>query len=613
MFRVEEYIRRNLHQCIVDPDENMIYTRRKLHFLGSSISVGESSNAGIRSSSDTAASSNTLTTAQIPKFPADGWGISLEKSPHFTRVEMDKHVARSGKNMGAGVHLSLPTGLAKAKTYLQDDYLHDIQTNYDQRYFFYRAKCFHSFKRNENPHNLDLALCIVSGDVMYANCGPSCAAGKSGFCNHILALMLKVCKYTLYNCVNVTELKDEVDQNSSTVCTSALQTWHKPRVEGISPYPVMEIAVLKTRLQDHKSCGIVCQLYEARKVNRKSKLQEFVSSVQSIDSNLGLIQTCDVSKIGEGELVETRFGESPAGSFGSYQLTFQESNFKVTCNIPVNSVRQLGTPFNTSANYPSLPLDDFNDDFVLNLPNDMGDMEKKIVDGLSVNLLKANQIEEETRAQHTCETWVQERKYRLTASKFGRIARRQRNHEKLCEDMLNAKPVKTKSTEHGIKYEPIALREYEKHMHKIGHPVKVEKSGFFVSPKIFFLGCSPDGKVVDSVSQDQFGLAEVKCPSSKFNVTPEEACSDPSFCLELVNGSPRLKRNHEYYDQIQGQMALTGAKWCDFVVYTSRGLNIERIPFDKERWSYVLAILHRTYFRYFLPAAAKKKYGSPAQ
>ena len=28
---------------------------------------------------------------------------------------------------------------------------------------------------------------------------PSCAAGKSGFCTHVLALMLKICKYTLYN------------------------------------------------------------------------------------------------------------------------------------------------------------------------------------------------------------------------------------------------------------------------------------------------------------------------------------------------------------------------------------------------------------------------------
>ena len=125
--------------------------------------------------------------------------------------------------------------------------------NYDLGYIFYCTKCFHSFKRNKNPHNLDLTLCIVSGHVMYANCGPSCAAGKSGFCNHMLASMLKVCKYTLYNWVNVTELTDEVDQNSSTVCTSALQAWYKPSVEGISPYPVMEIAVFKTRIQDHKS------------------------------------------------------------------------------------------------------------------------------------------------------------------------------------------------------------------------------------------------------------------------------------------------------------------------------------------------------------------------
>ena len=55
---------------------------------------------------------------------------------------------------------------------------------------------------------------------------------------------------------------------------------------------------------------------------------------------------------------------------------------------------------------------------------------------------------------------------------------------------------------------------------KVGHPVKVTKAGFFVSPRLFFLGCSPDGKVVDPSSEDVFGLVEVKCPSSKFNVTP---------------------------------------------------------------------------------------------
>ena len=50
--------------------------------------------------------------------------------------------------------------------------------------------------------------------------------------------------------------------------------------------------------------------------------------------------------------------------------------------------------------------------------------------------------------------------------------------------MLDAKPFTSTSTDHGIKYEPLALQEYEKYMHKIGHPIKVERSGFFVSPKL---------------------------------------------------------------------------------------------------------------------------------
>lgn len=106
---------------------------------------------------------------------------------------------------------------------------------------------------------------------------------------------------------------------------------------------------------------------------------------------------------------------------------------------------------------------------------------------------------------------------------------------------------------------------------------------------------------------------EVKCPSSKFGVSPAEACSDSNFYLEIKDGIPKLKKDHVYYDQVQGQMALTGAKWCDFVVYTSRGLSIERIHFDEEHWKKHRAILQHTYFRYFLPAAAKRKYGEQQQ
>ena len=130
----------------------------------------------------------------------------------------------------------------KSKAFLADEYLHDIQTHCDQRYFYFRAKCFHSFKVHDEPHNLKLAVCIVSGAVEHAYCGPSCAAGKSGFCNHILALMLKVCKYSLYDCKDVWGLKDE-DENPTTACTSSLQNWHKSRMEGIRAQRVMEAVV----------------------------------------------------------------------------------------------------------------------------------------------------------------------------------------------------------------------------------------------------------------------------------------------------------------------------------------------------------------------------------
>ena len=213
-------------------------------------------------------------------------------------------------------------------------------------------------------------------------------------------------------------------------------------------------------------------------------------------------------------------------------------------------------------------------------------------------------MEEKTRLQYKSEAWLKERKLRFTASKFGRVSRRQKNFEKFCKDMMNAKPVTTQSMEHGILYEPVALREYQHYRKKLGCPVKVT---VFVSPKIFVLGCSPDGKVVDPSCEDMFGLVEVKCPSSKFNVTPTDATSDSRFCLHMENGVAKLKKDHEYYDQVQGQIAITGTKWCDFVVYTSLGLNIDRVYFDAEHWKKLRQKLLSVYFRYFLPVATEEK------
>ena len=141
--------------------------------------------------------------------------------------------------------------------------------------------------------------------------------------------------------------------------------------------------------------------------------------------------------------------------------------------------------------------------------------------------------------------------------------------------------------------------QYQKYMFSTGNPVKVLNSGFVICKDLPVLGASPDGKVIDLGCRDPSGLAEVKSPESKFRGTPIEACSDRNFFLELVDGKPRLKRNHHYYAQVQGQLGVTQYKWCDFIVYTSEGMSIERIPYDHEDWTSMKNKLKSHYFDHF--------------
>ena len=115
------------------------------------------------------------------------------------------------------------------------------------------------------------------------------------------------------------------------------------------------------------------------------------------------------------------------------------------------------------------------------------------------------------------------------------------------------------------------------------------KAGFNISEKHPFLGVSPDAYVHDSSSTEPFGLAEIKCPYRHREVSPVEACSKKDFCCMIVTDSDgeqklKLKQTHTYFAQVQGQMAVTERKWCDFVVYTKIGTSVERIAFDSAYW-----------------------------
>ena len=63
-----------------------------------------------------------------------------------------------------------------------------------------------------------------------------------------------------------------------------------------------------------------------------------------------------------------------------------------------------------------------------------------------------------------------------------------------------------------------------------------------------------------------------------------EACTQHNFFCTLQNddGTPQLALRplHPYYSQVQGQMAVGDRPWCDFVVYTTKGISVQRINFD---------------------------------
>ena len=83
-------------------------------------------------------------------------------------------------------------------------------------------------------------------------------------------------------------------------------------------------------------------------------------------------------------------------------------------------------------------------------------------------------------------------------------------------------------------------------------------------------------------------------------MTVEQACCElKSFCCNLdKDKKPHLKSNHDYYFQVQGQMAITGIHKCDFVVWIPKDVFVQNIPFDSQFWNKYLPKLK--YFSFIL-------------
>lgn len=118
-----------------------------------------------------------------------------------------------------------------------------------------------------------------------------------------------------------------------------------------------------------------------------------------------------------------------------------------------------------------------------------------------------------------------------------------------------------------------------------------------------FLGASPDGLVNNE------SIVEIKCPYKyKDKEIVEELANnrDKSYILYYDENTQTLmiNKNHDYYHQIQGQLAITGRKLCYLAIWTPKLLLVEPVELD-EGWKANLDKLKSFYLNTYLKHVLK--------
>ncbi|CAH1267041.1 Hypp3665 [Branchiostoma lanceolatum] len=401
-----------------------------------------------------------------------------------------------------------------------------------------------------------------------------CKAGVGG-CSHSIGLLYVICHY----------LKLEYDSVPLVISkTSQPQIWHIPqRSEGLHAKAVDSLTinkvnpVPKTTKRKRVTEGVLPKLYCP--VSKPIPSASFTTSLLeqlNADKNDAQIQKV-LPTSPSPPSVESKFGLVPFGSVISYQQRPQQKDG----DIINHSCQPTYPPFPLP---PQVPTNH-------HVPTET---EQEVFLGLQVTLEHAYEVEQSTREQSQNKTWHDVRKHRLTSSNFKQVCSRKKDHASLAVRFLSSKNIQTQAMKFGIEHEPEAAKLYSE---VTGNNVYL--SGFVINPSAPHLGASPDRKVFVPNDPNPYGLLEIKCPDKHHF----EKCD---YLKKTNNGTYKLKSIHAYYYQMMGQMALTGTKWCDFLVKCKNDYHLERIMYDEEEWIKMKTSLDLFFFNYYLPQICSK-------
>lgn len=224
--------------------------------------------------------------------------------------------------------------------------------------------------------------------------------------------------------------------------------------------------------------------------------------------------------------------------------------------------------------------------------------------GITVTLDEASYLEECTRLQSQSLIWFEHRTGRITASKFLAVKRASLHPPpaSLIKELMerNASLSHVAAVRWGMEHEDVARNEYFELASESHKKFSCALTGLHVNPCYPHLGATPDGLIECDCCGE--GVLEVKCPFKHRDKHPHDAVVDLQYCLRNDDdGTVHLRCDHQYYYQVQGQLAICEKEYCDFVCWTPHGIHIERILADPLHFSDTKVALDEFFLQVMLP------------
>ena len=353
-------------------------------------------------------------------------------------------------------------------------------------------------------------LAEKDGKVRSAHC-LGCKAGLSESCSHVASVVFYVEAWTTIR--------------GQLACTQVKCSWLLPSFVKDVPY---------ARMRD-------INLASARKL--KADLDKTINSLSENSEAQATFFT--------GSRRELTVEVPTEAELDTFYKSLDRSKIK---SVALSLIKPYSDQFvSESSSILTIP-DVFDND---NLTLSYTDLLKKCFDvEIYFSSEEISQIERDTQSQAIGSAFFRHRAGRIGASMSGAVCRRnpaqpsQSLIKSVCYPYLFQ--VNTKAVLHGCKHEADAIKAFEEEMKNMHADLNLSRCGLLINERYPWIHATPDFLV--SCTCYGLGCGEIKCPICIDRSDFDSYVLKKNSCLEKVAGNFQLKRNHNYFFQVQQQL-----------------------------------------------------------